>query len=231
MSFSIQNNVAIIDGNQGIYDNKVSDKSIKYGRNAADNYSEYTKSLQGKPLPKDTLDFSKAKEMTNEEFDSKLNNANSTIDADKMPPLKFLYKYLPQGTSAQNLDKMALLGGAFEEMGKKLSVSVTDFTAQLQKAFGNNVSAEALDINNDKQIDVGEYATSMLVADMLSENQDCLDAKNINGEINNDGENKSIAYVNVKNKDVAAGEFKAINNAFGLDSATKEFTQKVQNEA
>ena len=37
MVYSIQNNVAYINGNKGIYDGKINDNSVRYGRNAAAN--------------------------------------------------------------------------------------------------------------------------------------------------------------------------------------------------
>ena len=89
--------------------------------------------------------------------------------------------------------------------------------------------AEALDINKDSNIDIGEYATSTLVADMLSSDNTKLKKENITGTINNQGENSSLAYINSKNKAVASAEFKAIYDDFKLDEATKDFLSDPNN--
>ena len=39
--FEVNNGVAKINGTKGKYDNKVSDPSVKYGRNAVENYYTY----------------------------------------------------------------------------------------------------------------------------------------------------------------------------------------------
>ena len=114
-------------------------------------------------------------------------------------------------------------------MGKTTKIPVKDFTQQLQSALGPNVSAEALDINKDSNIDIGEYATSTLVADMLSSDNTKLKKENITGTINNQGENSSLAYINSKNKAVASAEFKAIYDDFKLDEATKDFLSDPNN--
>ena len=41
MVYSVTGNKAVITGQYGIYDNKVKSASVKYGRNAADNYKIY----------------------------------------------------------------------------------------------------------------------------------------------------------------------------------------------
>ena len=39
--YNVQNGVVKIDGKQGVYDNKVTDPSVRYGRNAVNNYISY----------------------------------------------------------------------------------------------------------------------------------------------------------------------------------------------
>ena len=46
MVYSISNNRAIISGQSGIYDNKVTSPEVRYGRNDTDNYMNYTKDLE-----------------------------------------------------------------------------------------------------------------------------------------------------------------------------------------
>ena len=86
-------------------------------------------------------------------------------------PINFELNYQPKSTKKGNVDFMALLGSAYEEMGKKVSICLKEFNDNLQNTFGtseNQVSIDALDINGDNKIDLSEYATSTLIFDMLS---------------------------------------------------------------
>ena len=61
MVYSVSQNKAIINGQNGIYDKKVTDPDVKYGRNAENNYESYTKELGAKVysegLPHPPLEF------------------------------------------------------------------------------------------------------------------------------------------------------------------------------
>ncbi len=216
--------IAKINGNSGIYDNKIQNPSVRYGRNAADNYQKYLEGGQIPPLSRE-YNFQTLEDIS--EFTKELNSPEQQRALKY--PTQFSYKYLPGTVDVQNIDTGALLGSAFEEMGKTTKIPVKDFTQQLQSALGPNVSAEALDINKDSNIDIGEYATSTLVADMLSSDNTKLKKENITGTINNQGENSSLAYINSKNKAVASAEFKAIYDDFKLDEATKDFLSDPNN--
>ena len=41
MSFSVVNNIAKINGENGCYDTEIADKSVRYGRNAIHNFNVY----------------------------------------------------------------------------------------------------------------------------------------------------------------------------------------------
>lgn len=227
MNYLDMYNIKVVDGSTGPYDNKVNNASVKYGRNTTANYFEYLKSYTSNPIKKEDLDLSNLSQLDQDQFDKKMKAAEDALSVPAVP-LKFKYKYLPEiKVDFNNLNKMALLGTAFEELGKKLSVSVADFNDNLKKAFDKDdsekISAEAMDINHDGQIDVGEYSTSILLADMLSTNTQELDPKDIKGEINNDGQNNSLPYINKKNLAQASEIFKGIYDYFGLNKATEEF--------
>lgn len=217
-----------IDGKKGPYDNE----SIKYGRNAAANYKSHIETYTTKPNDFNKADFSNLSQLSNDQFDKKTKDVSDKIDADLAKPpvnLKLKYKYLPEeNIDPKNINKMALLGAAYEELGKRMSVPVEELTALMQKAGGAEFSAEALDINKDKQVDVGEYASSILLTDMLSTDSENVDANNIKGEVNTLGLNKSLAYASKKNIVKAAEMFKAIYNTFGLVQAYEEFTKEKQ---
>lgn len=215
-----------ISGAQGPYDSKVQNPSVKYGRNAVANYYKYIGSYG--QLTKDMLDFSNAKSMTDDEFTKKLEVANNAVDG--KVNLKFDLQYLPEGSvDYKALNKMALLGASYEELGKKVSVTVQELTQKLQQAFGEKFSANFLDLNKDNNIDIGEYSTSILMADMLSQDQSALKAANVTGHITNDGENASLAYAADKNYDAASQDAKAIYEAFKLAEAQQEFVKEQNN--
>lgn len=227
MNYLDMYNIKVVNGSNGPYDNKINNASVKYGRNTTANYFEYLKSYTSNPIKKEDLDMSNISQLDQDQFDKKMKAAEDALSTPAVP-LKFTYKYLPElKIDFNNLNKMSLLGTAFEELGKKVSVSVADFNENLKKAFDKDdpekMSAEAMDINHDGQIDVGEYASSILLADMLSTNTQELDPKNIKGEINNDGQNNSLAYINKKNLAQASEIFKGIYDYFGLNKAAEEF--------
>ncbi|MCM1266076.1 MAG: hypothetical protein NC200_07745 [Candidatus Gastranaerophilales bacterium] len=190
--YSVSGNVARIDGRQGIYDGKINNSSVRYGRNSLSNYQSYT----------------------------------SDLAKDTMPPLKFEYRYMPNG----KLDKMALLGNAYEELGKRIEVKTEEMTETIQKVGGDKFSADALDINKDGYIDVAEYATSTLTEDILSSAKGFeIDSSKIDGVINNDGSNKTFA-LNLKSNEKKASEiYSKLYNELGLESAQEEFIKNTNN--
>lgn len=190
--YSVSGNIAKIDGRQGIYDGKVQNSSVRYGRNALSNYKSYT------------VDLAK----------------------DKMPPLKFEYRYMPNG----KFDKMALMGNAYEELGKKTEVKTEEMTATLQKFGGEGFSAEALDLNKDGYVDISEYAASTLTEDVLSSEKGFkVSPDKVDGVINNDGSNKTFALNLKSNEKLATEIYSKLYSAFDLDSAQEEFMSNKNN--
>lgn len=230
--FQNVNNVAYINGDKGIYDGKINNSSVRYGRNAVNNNLEYLAkySLNCPEFP----NLSGLSSVGDDEFNKSVEEMDKVLSIwdeqiKNAAPIKFEYKYLPGKVDYKNLDKMALLGAAFEELGKKVSIGVNEFTNKLQEVFGSKVNAKALDLNKDNQIDISEYATSILVADMLSTDTETLEAKNINGVINNEGQNNSLPYINEKNYEIASETFGSIHQAFNLNEAQKEFLKDPNN--
>ena len=175
--FEVNNGVAQINGSRGKYDGKVEDPSTRYGRNAVENYYTYAEH----PIVADTMNTPPILSGSDADAD-KLNNFlkenNEYLQA--LPPLEFEYRYMPQMPKGQ-IDKKALLGAAYEEMGKVNEMSVEEMDNRFTP--DDSFTSRALDINKDGKIDNGEYATSILAADMLSKS-DTPDTANIDGTIN-----------------------------------------------
>ena len=232
MSYSVVNN-AVINGNNGAYDNKVNNSSAKYGRNAVSNYMSYLDEYN-KPLPASKSDLSNLKSLDKDTFDKKMTELDAEHDAtmanlNSAPPLKFEYQYMQKPETPEKMDKMALLGAAFEEMGKKISMPVEQMTKKLQDGFGEKASAKAFDVNNDNQVDIGEYASSILLQDMMSKDAKTLDVKNITGTVNNDGQNNLATYMNIDNGDKAKEIVSSIHKSFDLNTAKNFFAIKPGN--
>jgi len=191
--YSISGNIANINGSSGIYDNKINNPSIKYGRNAYLNYTSYVN------------DYAK----------------------ESMPPLKFEYRYMPQKDGA--VDKLALLGSAYEELGQKTKVKTEELTNTIQQGMGSDYSADALDINKDGYVDAGEYAASTLVQDMLSSSGGkSLNKNDVDGTINEAGMDVSMVLAKNNNRQIAEKIYTAVHNDFNLEEARQEFESKNQ---
>ena len=211
MVYSVSNNKAFINGQNGIYDKKVNNPEVKYGRNATNNYMGYVKDIARNP----------------------------------MPPINFEYRYIPNGRYSYK----ALMGNAYEELGKKTEVSVAElnkkFDSDKQKIEAMNkeilarnpnspvvnpdFTAEALDLNRDGKVDIAEYATSIMAADMLDGDQTKCDVKNLDGVITNKGEDASMALYMKQNVQNAKALFNEIHKTFQLDKAMNEFKSDPNN--
>lgn len=217
--FEVNNGVAKIDGSKGKYDGKVTDPSVRYGRNAVENYYTYLE----KPIVSDTfntapiLDFGispAAADKNAEKLDKFLKENDEYLNA--LPPLEFEYRYMP----TSKLDKKALMGAAYEEMGGVKEMSVEEMDSRF--APDDSFTSQALDINKDGKIDNGEYASSILAADMLSKS-DIPNPANIDGTINNKGFNAVLAYTQKSKAAAAAALYSNIYNTYNLGEAGKEF--------
>lgn len=217
--FEVNNGVANINGAKGKYDGKVTDPSVRYGRNAVENYYTYLE----KPIVEDNmatapiLDFGldpNAAEHNEDKLNKFLKQNDEYLSA--LPPLKYEYRYMPQGP----VNTKAVLGAAYEEMGGKKELSVEELDSRF--APDSSFTSKALDLNNDGKVDIGEYGSSILAADMLSKS-DTPDIKNIDGTINNKGFNALLAYTQKSNAAAATKMYSNIYNTYNLGEAQKDF--------
>lgn len=141
-------------------------------------------------------------------------------------PLNFEYRYMPNG----KFNKMALLGSAYEELGKRTYVKTEDLNNQLAKSGMSDYSANALDLDNNGYIDVSEYATSTLVQDILSsEDGYNIDPKKVNGLITPKGEQKAFALNSKHIESQAKAVYTQLYNNFKLGEAGREFVSDSNN--
>ena len=210
--FEVNNGVAKIDGSRGKYDggkyeSKVSDPSVRYGRNAVENYYTY-------------VDFGlnpDAAEKNADKLERFLRENDEYLKA--LPPLEFEYRYMPVMPKGQ-VDKKAVLGAAYEEMGQTKEMSVEEMDHRF--APDENFTSRALDINKDGKIDIAEYSTSILAADMLSKSSTPNPA-NIDGTINKNGFNAVLAYTQKSKAEAAAKLYSNIYNTYNLGEAKNDF--------
>lgn len=219
--FDVRNGVANIDGGKGKYDNRTKDDSVRYGRNAIENLYTYmehplvTDNMTTAPI----LDFGlnpDAQQKNIDKLDKFLKENDEYLKA--LPPLEFEYRYMPKMPKGQ-VDRKAVLGAAYEEMGgKELSVKELDS----RFAPDNTFTSKALDINNDGKVDIAEYGSSILAADMLSKS-DTPNPANIDGTINKKGFDALLAYTQKSNSEAAAKLYSSIYNTYHLGDAKNDF--------
>lgn len=220
--YEVNNGIAKIDGNKGKYDNKVTNPSVRYGRNAVENYFTYLE----KPIVEDSmnpapiLDFGMSPNATDNNA-AKLNKFLKENDEylKALPPLEFEYRYMPQMQKGE-IDKQAVLGAAYEELGQVKELSIKDLDNKF--APDETFTSAALDINKDGKVDVAEYSSSILAADMLSKSN-TPDINNIDGTINRQGFNALLKYTQKSNAEAAAKLYSNIYNTYNLAEAKKDF--------
>ena len=225
-----------INGSTGIYDGTINNSSVRYGRNAVNNHQSYVKTfdITSSKLPK--IKSKKLLGLSDDKFSKKLQQMDSsleTLDKALELPLDYELRYQPESKNGA-VDTMALMGAAYEQLGQKASISVRKATAMLKKSFTEfkkSVSANALDTNKDKKIDLSEYASYMIASDMLSTEPSSSDLKreNITGTITNQGENASYALFNKGIEEDARTIFKSIQSDFNLNEAQEKFTSEPNN--
>ncbi len=217
--FEVNNGVVKIDGSKGKYDKKVSDPSVRYGRNAVENYYTYLEKplIEDKMTTAPILDFGLNPDATKNNED-KLNKFLKENDEylSALPPLQYEYRYMPQGP----VNTKAVLGAAYEEMGENEELSVKELDSRF--APDDNFTSEALDLNKDGNVDIAEYGSSILAADMLSKS-DKPNPANVDGTINKKGFDAVLAYTQKSNASAAAKLYSNIYNTYNLGEAKKEF--------
>ncbi len=218
--FEVNNSVAKINGISNKRDDKnVTNPSANYGKNAIQNYYSYLE----QPLIKDNnatppiLDFS-----TNPNAQEKnIESMNKYVEANdnylkSLPPLEFEYRYMPNIHKKGEIDTNALFGTAYEEMGRRKEINVKEMNDVL------GVNSNPIDINKNGKIDIAEYSTTILTADMLSKS-DTPDINNIDGTINNKGLSKVYEYTQKSNAQAATQLYSSLYNQFNLGEEAKKF--------
>ena len=164
--------------------------------------------------------------------DNYMSYAKDLANLDKMPPLEFEYRYVPDG----KYSKLALMGNAYEELGRKTEVSVDElnkkfevYNSMSESQSMPKLGAEALDLNNDGKVDIAEYSASTMAADMLDKNQSECKIENLDGIITNKGENASISLYTKDNCNKTKQLFTNIYNTFNLNEAMSDFKSNCDN--
>lgn len=216
--FEVNNGVTKIDGVKGKYsENNVTNPSVRYGRNSVQNFYAYLE----QPIVKDNnatppiLDFGTTPEAAEKNIEKmeKYTRAND-IYLESLPPLEYEYRYMPNITK-NKIDTDALLGAAYEELGGRKEIKADDLDKTF--ALSNDFTTSPMDINNDGKIDIGEYGSSILAADIISNNG------NINGTINQNGHKAVQELTKKANAEAATQLYSSLYNKYNLADATKKF--------
>ena len=211
-----------VNGVNGVYDNKVSDPSVRYGRNAVENHLQHLEKpvieAMFRPYPAPILDYSPNEKA----FDRNVEMLEDFIKGnDKylatLPPLEYEYRYLPNFEIGK-IDKKALLAAAYEEMNGVKELSVEDFSARY--LINDEMTAEPLDVNKDGKIDIAEYGANMMATDLLS--KDTTDVTKADGVINAKGMNAIVEMTKKINAKAASDLYANIYNTYELGSALDE---------
>ena len=217
--FEVNNGVAKIDGARGKYNEEnVTNPSVRYGRNSVQNFYSYLE----QPIVKDNnatppiLDFSTNPDAPNnniEKMDKYIKENDAYLNS--LPPLEYECRYMPNIHKPNEVDKDALLGTAYEELGGRKEVNAKDLEESF--AINDNLSSSPLDINKDGKIDIGEYASSILAADMMSNNG------SIKGSINSSGHNAVRELTKKANAAAATQLYTSLYNKYNLGEAANNF--------
>ena len=223
------NGIAYINGQKGVYDGKINNNSVRYARNAVNNYQN-TYSTNADWMKAQMTKLNGIASSDGDTFKKTIAETEKFLSTD-FPPIKFNMRYAENKSGKP--DTLAVLSAAYEEMNKRTSVSVSELTKTLQQGVSPEhkelVSAESLDINKDGQIDVAEYGASILIEDMLSTDPASLNAKNVNGVITDEGQVNLLTFAAKQNYTPALETFKAVYNDFKLDEAKQNFLKDKNN--
>lgn len=190
--------------------------SVKYGRDAVKNvHKQMVSPLLNDPhTPAPILGFVPSPEVEEDNI-KKLDQFVVSNDEylKSLPPLEFEYRYMPN-LGVGKIDKNALLGAAYEELGEK-EVTVEQFedACLIDK---KTMTARPLDINNDGKIDVSEYATNILATDLLSKGT--TDVSKVDGTINTKGLNSILEYSKKSNADAATKLYSSLYSTYNLST-------------
>lgn len=243
MAYDISNNTAYIDGSTGPYSNRT--KGAKYGANAMRNYHSYINDFKVDTTVPNPDVFTKGASVKSIR---RMEKEAEKLEREFLPPVDFVLKYAPKMGKIKAffsrmftgaaIDRQALLGHSFEEMGKNVSISLEEADAPFkEEAFSDineNLTSKAFDVNNDGEIDISEMAVSTVIADVLSKDETeippeltVLDLKKADGSYTNDGEDKMLAFCKEENLEMASAVAKDIHSKLKLGKAQDKFLKKL----
>ena len=210
-----------VNGATGKYNRIIADDSVKYGRNAVENNLTYMEAplINDKLNPAPILDFSQ-NQMADVKNEKALNNFVNKNDAylASLPPIDFEYRYMPN-IGKGKVDGKAVIGAAYEEMGTK-ELPVKEFENRYM--IDETMTAEPIDINKDGNIDIADYGSTIVAADVLSKPSKSLD--DVDGTINAEGFNAILAYTKKSNADAASKLYDSVYNRYELGKNLNTFT-------
>ena len=192
------------------------DPSVKYGSDSVKNaHMQMVKPLiNDSHTPAPILSYSPTQDASEKNIEMLEKFVDSNDEYLKsLPPLEFEYRYMPN-IGVGKVDKSALLGAAYEEMGAK-ELSVEDFENRYL-IDEDSMTAKPLDINNDGKIHVSEYATNILATDLLSKGT--TDVSKIDGTINTKGLNAMMEYSKKSNAEAAVKLYSNLYNTYNLNT-------------
>ena len=221
---------AYIDGTKGKYSKKIADPSVRYGRNAINNLKGYYKDLHQKPV--EFPDMKNFTSLSEEEQNKRLKQLDKATKSLKVTPMHYQCQYMP----ADYIDKLALMGAAYEKMGKKTCISVQEMMKNLQKEIplgtdypSLRFNVHSMDVNKDGAIDLSECATGILIADSLDEDGKTITPDNIDGTISDDGRNAFLFFHINSDIRSTVQAYRAIHNSMELDEAQEIFLMNRDN--
>lgn len=225
-----------INGLTGIYDKTINDASVRYGRNAVNNYQNYIQSYCSKTSKLSKCNPEKIASLSYDKFSKKMQKANSSAccsDKFSQIPLNYELRYQQEGEKGA-INTMSLMGAAYEQLGQKIALPVRKVTKMFQSSFSqfkNKISANALDTNKDKKIDLAEYASYMIVSDILSTEPESsiLYGESATGTITNQGKNASYSLFDKSFEQQSKKIFEEIQYDFELDAAQEVFISEPNN--
>lgn len=231
--------IAHVYGDTGIYDGIVKNPHVRYGRNAVSNFTLFMGETAAKTTPVDMPDLSNISSLSEDEFTAKMAELDNSLGAcakmREQIPVDIVRHYLPGKTSCTCVNKMALLGVAFEELQRNVYVTVEQFSEKIKALRGERYNARSIDINNDGKIDISEYATTLLAADMLSKDNPNgttgLRLENLDGTMNNTGVQRVTEMFHQSKKTKSKQIFKGLQKLYDLKDAMIRFVSDKNNIA
>lgn len=227
-------NSSLINGRTGRYSYKINDNSVRFARNSVDNLKQETKLRECASVADVRLSVADKREFLT--TTGELHKAVVLMDK-KLPsiPFNYIQQYMPN--VKRSVDTMALMGAAYEEMGKRASIGLSEANKKVSMVeaaiFGKNsnvkMSADVLDFNGDGEIDLAEYSALILAKDALSDGHFASDERNIDGYITSVGQKRALAFMLEDYRYGARNVLQGLYGKYGLEVSQKFFLSNKNN--